>query len=63
MIRHYIKRKGGDPRNHSWMEVGGDEFRRAKDGDYFKKELSVEIDGDLIRRYSYDRKSNIHKKR
>ena len=44
------------------MEVGEDEFRRAKDGDYFKKELSIEIDGDLIRRHSHDRKSSIHKK-
>ncbi len=62
MIRYFIKLKGGDPRNHSWREVGEEKFRRARDGKYFKKELAIELDEDLIRRHSYDRKSSIHKK-
>ena len=63
MVRRYIKRRGGDPRNHSWLEVGEGEFRRARDEEFFKKELAIELDGDVIRRYSNDGKSNIHKKR
>jgi len=62
MIRYYIKRKGGDPRNHSWMEVGEEKFRRVRDKKYFKKELAIELDEDIIRRHSYDGKSSIHKK-
>ena len=63
MIRLYIKCRGGDPRNHSWVEVGEEQFRQAKDKEFFKKELAIELDEDLIRRQSYDRKGNIHKKR
>jgi hypothetical protein len=63
MVRHYIKHKGGDPRNHSWVEVGEEQFRQAKNREFFKKELAIELGEDPTRRQSYDGKSNIHKKR
>tara|TARA_R110002012_G_scaffold134827_2_gene288355 strand:+ start:171 stop:815 length:645 start_codon:yes stop_codon:yes gene_type:complete len=34
---YYIKEKGGDPRNHSWKEVGESEYEKAKKSEFFKK--------------------------
>ena len=36
----YIKNKGGDPRNHSWIEVSEYEYDKASKEDYFKKEIN-----------------------
>jgi len=35
--RYYIKVKGGDPRNHSWKEVGEDEYTKANKLEFFKR--------------------------
>jgi hypothetical protein len=35
----YIKHKGGDPRNHNWLEVDKDDYIKASKKDYFKKEV------------------------
>ena len=34
---YYIKEKGGDPRNHSWKEVGEDEYTKANKLEFFKR--------------------------
>ena len=35
----YIKNRGGDPRNHNWLEVGEYEYKKASKENYFKKEV------------------------
>ena len=35
----YIKSKGGDPRNHNWLEVGEFDYNNANKESYFKKEV------------------------
>jgi len=37
--RFFLKHKGGDPRNHHWVEVGESEFKKANERDCFKKIL------------------------
>jgi len=39
-LRYYLKHKGGDPRNHSWREVGKYDFDKASEENYFKKEIN-----------------------
>ena len=34
---YYIKEKGGDPRNHSWKEVGEGKYTKANKLEFFKK--------------------------
>ena len=34
----YIKNRGGDPRNHNWLEVGEHDYNNANKESYFKKE-------------------------
>ena len=36
----YIKNRGGDPRNHSWLEVNEYEYNKASKKNYFKKEVT-----------------------
>ena len=36
----YIKNKGGDPRNHNWIEVSEYEYDKASKENYFKKEVA-----------------------
>jgi len=38
-VKYYLKRRGGDPRNHSWREVIEYDFNKANKEDYFKKEV------------------------
>ena len=38
-MKYYLKRRGGDPRNHSWREVADYDFNKASKEDYFKKEV------------------------
>jgi len=38
-VKYYLKRRGGDPRNHSWREVTDYDFNKANKEDYFKKEV------------------------
>ena len=38
-MKYYLKRRGGDPRNHSWREVTDYDFNKANKEDYFKKEV------------------------
>ena len=38
-MRYYIKHKGGDPRNHSWIEVTDYDFDKANEENFFKKEV------------------------
>tara|TARA_R100000781_G_scaffold29742_1_gene21844 strand:- start:583 stop:768 length:186 start_codon:yes stop_codon:yes gene_type:complete len=38
-VKYYLKRRGGDPRNHSWREVADYDFNKANKEDYFKKEV------------------------
>jgi len=35
----YIKHRGGDPRNHNWLEVDEYEYKKASEENYFKKEV------------------------
>ena len=35
----YIKSKGGDPRNHNWLEVGQHDYNNTNKEYYFKKEV------------------------
>ena len=39
-LRYYIKWKGGDPRNHSWIEVGIEQYSDASELNYFRKEVN-----------------------
>jgi len=39
-LRYYIKWKGGDPRNHSWIEVGIEQYNNASKLSYFRKEVN-----------------------
>jgi len=39
-LKYYLKHKGGDPRNHSWREVGKYDFDKASEENYFKKEIN-----------------------
>ena len=39
-LRYYIKYKGGDPRNHSWIEVGIEQYSDASELSYFRKEVN-----------------------
>ena len=37
---YYIKYKGGDPRNHNWIEVGIEQYNNVSEESYFKKEVN-----------------------
>ena len=39
-LYYYIKYKGGDPRNHSWIEVGIEQYSDASELSYFRKEVN-----------------------
>jgi len=39
-LRYYIKYKGGDPRNHSWIEVGPEQYDDVSELSYFRKEVN-----------------------
>ena len=39
-LRYYIKYKGGDPRNHGWIEVGIEQYSDVSELSYFRKEVS-----------------------
>ena len=39
-MHYYIKYKGGDPRNHSWIEVGIEQYNNASKLSYFRKEVN-----------------------
>ena len=39
-MRYYIKYKGGDPRNHSWIEVGPEQYYDVSELSYFRKEVN-----------------------
>ena len=39
-MRYYIKYKGGDPRNHGWIEVGIEQYNDASKFSYFRKEVN-----------------------
>ena len=38
-MKYYLKRRGGDPRNHSWIEVTDYDFDKANEENFFKKEV------------------------
>ena len=38
-MRYYIKHKGGDPRNHNWVEVTEYTYNNVNKESHFKKEL------------------------
>jgi len=39
-LRYYIKYKGGDPRNHSWIEVSIEQYNNVSEESYFRKEVN-----------------------
>ena len=39
-MRYYIKWKGGDPRNHHWLEVGIEQYNDVSELIYFRKEVN-----------------------
>ena len=39
-LHYYIKYKGGDPRNHSWIEVGPEQYNDVSELSYFRKEVN-----------------------
>ena len=39
-LRYYIKYKGGDPRNHGWIEVGIEQYSDVSELSYFRKEVN-----------------------
>ena len=39
-LHYYIKYKGGDPRNHSWIEVGPEQYDDVSELSYFRKEVN-----------------------
>jgi len=39
-LRYYIKYKGGDPRNHSWIEVSIEQYNDVSEISYFRKEVN-----------------------
>ena len=39
-LHYYIKYKGGDPRNHSWIEVGIEQYSDISELSYFRKEVN-----------------------
>ena len=39
-VRYYIKYKGGDPRNHSWIEVSIEQYNNVSEESYFRKEVN-----------------------
>ena len=39
-MAYYIKYKGGDPRNHSWIEVGIEQYNDVSEESYFRKEVN-----------------------
>ena len=39
-LRYYIKYKGGDPRNHSWIEVSVEQYNNVSEESYFRKEVN-----------------------
>ena len=39
-LYYYIKYKGGDPRNHSWIEVGPEQYYDVSELSYFRKEVN-----------------------
>ena len=39
-LRYYIKYKGGDPRNHSWIEVSIEQYNDVSEESYFRKEVN-----------------------
>ena len=41
--RYYLKHKGGDPRNHSWREVGEEEYNNASGDQFIKKVTESEV--------------------
>ena len=39
-LHYYIKYKGGDPRNHSWIEVSIEQYNDVSEESYFRKEVN-----------------------
>jgi len=39
-LHYYIKYKGGDPRNHSWIEVSVEQYNDVSEESYFRKEVN-----------------------
>jgi len=39
-LHYYIKYKGGDPRNHSWIEVSVEQYNNVSEESYFRKEVN-----------------------
>ena len=39
-LNYYIKYKGGDPRNHSWIEVSIEQYNNVSEESYFRKEVN-----------------------
>ena len=39
-LHYYIKYKGGDPRNHSWIEVSVEQYNNVSEEIYFRKEVN-----------------------
>jgi len=39
-LHYYIKYKGGDPRNHSWIEVSIEQYNNVSEESYFRKEVN-----------------------
>ena len=39
-LHYYIKYKGGDPRNHSWIEVSVEQYNNVSEISYFRKEVN-----------------------
>ena len=39
-LHYYIKYKGGDPRNHSWIEVSIEQYNDVSEISYFRKEVN-----------------------
>ena len=39
-MAYYIKYKGGDPRNHSWIEVSIEQYNDVSEESYFRKEVN-----------------------
>ena len=39
-LYYYIKYKGGDPRNHSWIEVSIEQYNDVSEESYFRKEVN-----------------------
>ena len=39
-LHYYIKYKGGDPRNHSWIDVSVEQYNDVSEESYFRKEVN-----------------------